>query len=91
MHSNPILFKSRKCLEIKLNANVRVVSRPKFHVLSNGALVFAVSQILCTGKLIKIFPETVFAFHLHFQHMLSIPFNLQENQVHHSKDRKILV
>ncbi len=57
-------------------------SRPKFHALSNGALVFAVSLILCTEKLIKLFTETVLAFNLHFQ---NIGINLQENKVHHSK------
>jgi hypothetical protein len=31
---------------------------------------------------------TLFAFNLHFQH---IEINLQENEVHHSKERKILV
>ncbi len=36
----------------------------------------------------KLFTETVFAFNLHFQH---IGLNLQENQVHHSKECKILV
>jgi hypothetical protein len=30
--------------------NVHVASRPKFHVLSNEELVFAVSPILCTEK-----------------------------------------
>jgi hypothetical protein len=30
--------------------NVNVVSKPKLRVLSNGAFVFAVSLILCTGK-----------------------------------------
>jgi hypothetical protein len=30
------------------------VSRPEFNVLSNGALVFAVSLILCAGKWKKI-------------------------------------
>ncbi len=30
--------------------NVHVVSRPEFHVLSNGALVTAVSLILCAGN-----------------------------------------
>ncbi len=29
-----------------------------FRVLSNGALVFAVSLILCTGKWIKLFADT---------------------------------
>jgi hypothetical protein len=49
--------------------NVHVVSTPKFDVHSNGALVFAVSLILCTGKWIKHFTETVLAFNLHFQHI----------------------
>jgi hypothetical protein len=40
--------------------------RPKFHVLSNGALVFGVSLILCTGKWIKVFTET-----LHIQPLFS--------------------
>jgi hypothetical protein len=30
--------------------NLHVASRPKFHVLSNGAIDFAVSPILCTGN-----------------------------------------
>jgi hypothetical protein len=30
--------------------NVHVVSKPKFHALSNGALVLVVNLILCTGK-----------------------------------------
>jgi hypothetical protein len=66
--------------------NVRVVSRPKFYVLSNGALVFGVSLVLCTGKWIQLFTETVLAINLHFQH---IKLNLQENQVYHSKELKI--
>jgi hypothetical protein len=48
--------------------NVNVVSRP-FHVLSNGALVFAVSLILCTGKWIKLFTEKELEFNLYFQHI----------------------
>ncbi len=71
--------------------NVHVVSRPEFHVLSNGALVFPVSLILCTGKwILKLFTETVLAFNLHFQHM-ELGLDLQENQMHHSKEREILV
>jgi hypothetical protein len=46
-----------------------VISVPKFHVLSNGALLSAISLILCTGKMIKLFTETVLgAFKVHFQH-----------------------
>jgi hypothetical protein len=39
--------------------NVNVVFKPEFHVLSNGALVFTVSIILCPWKWIKLFTETV--------------------------------
>jgi hypothetical protein len=46
--------------------NVHVVSKPEFHALSNGALVTAVSLILCTGKWIQHFTEAVLAFNLHF-------------------------
>jgi hypothetical protein len=67
--------------------NVHVVSRPGFLVLSNGAFVFAVSLILCTGKWRKHFTGTVLAFNLHF-HQLGL--NLQENKVNHSKERYIL-
>jgi hypothetical protein len=62
--------------------------RPKCHVLSNGAIVFAVSLILCTRKLIKLFTETLLSFNYHFQH---IGINLQENKSHHSKERNILI
>jgi hypothetical protein len=68
--------------------NPHVVSKPKFNALSNGALVTAVSLILCTEKWIKLFTENLFAFNMHFQH---IGLNLDENQVHHSKERGILV
>ncbi len=68
--------------------NVHAVSTPGFHALSNGALVFAVSQILCTGKWRKLITEAVLAFNLHFQH---IGLSFQENQVHHSKERGIIV
>jgi hypothetical protein len=65
--------------------NVHVVSRLKYHVLSNGALVVGVILILCTGKLSKLFTEALFAFNIHFQH---IELNLQEIHVHHSKEPK---
>ncbi len=68
--------------------NVHVVSRPEFQVLSNGAIGLGVSLVLCTGKWIELFTETLLAFNLHFQH---IGLNLQENQVHHSKEPKTLV
>jgi hypothetical protein len=70
--------------------NVSVVSIPKFHVISIGALGFAVNLILCTGKWMKLLTETVLAFNLHFQH-IGLRSNLQENQVRHSKDRKMMV
>jgi hypothetical protein len=49
--------------------NTKVASRTKFlpNLLFNGALVFAVSLILWTGKWIKLFTETVHAFNLNFQ------------------------
>jgi hypothetical protein len=55
--------------------NVNVASG-QFHVLSNGAIIFGVSLILCTGiwKMDKLVTETVLALNLHFQH---IAFNLQ--------------
>jgi hypothetical protein len=64
--------------------NIRAVFRLKFHAQSNGALVFAVGPILCTGKWMHLFTETVLAVNLPFQ---PIGLNLQENQVHHSKER----
>jgi hypothetical protein len=48
--------------------NVSIVSRPKFHALSNGDIVCAVSLILCTGKWIKLFTEAALPSNLHFQH-----------------------
>ncbi len=66
--------------------NAHVVSRPEFHALSNGALVFHVSLILCTGKWEKTFTETVFLVNMHFQH---IGLHVQEIQVHHSKKPKV--
>jgi hypothetical protein len=68
--------------------NVNVVYRPEFHALSNGALVFGVRLILCTGKWTKLLTETVLALDLHFRHIIGL--NLQEDS-HHSKGRKILV
>jgi hypothetical protein len=72
-----MLVKSRYCKqkEIKEMQNVHVDPRPDFHVISNGALAFAVSQILCTGKWIKLFTGSVLAFNLHFQH---VGINLHE-------------
>jgi hypothetical protein len=64
-----MLFKSRNHIQLKTKCNVNVVSSPKFHVLSNGALVFALSLILCTGKWIQLFTDIVLAFSLHFQHI----------------------
>jgi hypothetical protein len=48
---------------------------PEFPALSNGALVFADSLILCTGKWTKRFTKTVLAFNFHFQ---QLGLNLQE-------------
>ncbi len=67
--------------------NINVVPKPK-NILSNDAIVLAVSLILWTGKWIKLFTETVFAPNIHFQH---IGLKLQENQVHYSKERKFFV
>jgi hypothetical protein len=50
--------------------------------------VFAVSLILCTGKWIKLVTETDLAFNLYFQ---QLGLNLQENKVHHSKEREMPV
>ncbi len=35
------------------NVTVNLVSKSEFHVLSNSALVFAVSQTFCTRKWVK--------------------------------------
>jgi hypothetical protein len=48
------------------------------------SLFFAVGLILFTRKFYKLFTGTVLAFNLYFQ---QIGLNLQENQVHHSKER----
>lgn len=56
--------------------NVKVVSKPKVYVTSNGAFVFAVIMILYTGKWIRLFIGTVFTVNLHFQHIV---LNLQGN------------
>jgi hypothetical protein len=45
--------------------NVHVVPMPKVHVFSYGPLVFA-GQLLCGGKLIKLFIEISLAFNLRF-------------------------
>ncbi len=68
--------------------NFHVVSRPKFHALSNGELAFALSLILCAWKWIKLFTEIVLGVNLHFQ---QLGLNLNENQVHNSKEPYILV
>jgi hypothetical protein len=57
--------------------NVLIVSRPVFHVLSNGALGFGVSPILCTGKWRKHFTETDLAFNLRFQH-IRLPYTYRK-------------
>jgi hypothetical protein len=62
--------------------NLNVASTIR-HDFSNDAISFAVGLLLCTGKWIKLFIEAVLVFNLHFQH---IGLNLQENQVHHSKE-----
>jgi hypothetical protein len=49
--------------------NANVVSKPEFHVLSNGALLFDVSLISYTGNWIKKFIGAELAFNLHFQHI----------------------
>jgi hypothetical protein len=54
------------------------------NVLPNGPPVSAVSLILCIGKWIKLFTETVLAYNFDFQH---IGLSSQEYQVHHSKER----
>jgi hypothetical protein len=46
--------------------NVNAVSTPKFHVLSNDAIFFAVKLILFTRNCIKLFTKTVLAFNLDF-------------------------
>ncbi len=43
--------------------------------------------MVCTGKWIQHFAETLLPFNLHFQHL---GLNLQENKVYHSKERKLL-
>jgi hypothetical protein len=54
MHSH---FLERRKLHANKNwmQNIYALSRPKSHALSNGALVFLVSQTLCTGKWIELF------------------------------------
>jgi hypothetical protein len=92
MHTGLDVFPCSSKAEIeyiyKLNAKCECFSTLKYYVLSNGALDFAVSLILCTPKYIKLFTETVLAFSLHFQHT---GLSLEENQVYRSKECKILV
>ncbi len=52
---------------ISLMQNVHVASRPELNVLSNGALVLAVSLIVSTVKWIRLLTEAVLAILLHFQ------------------------
>ncbi len=52
--------------------NVHAVSRPTFHVLSNGGLGFGVSPILRTRKWIKLFTETLLAFNPDFQYIAQL-------------------
>jgi hypothetical protein len=68
--------------------NVHVLSRSVFHFLSNGALFFAVSLILCTGKIDAAIRRDCACIQPPFSANIT---NLQENQVHHSKDREIKV
>ncbi len=67
--------------------NDRVVSRPVFHALSNGALVFAVSRILCTGKWRKLFTETLLAFNLTFSAYMT---QLTEEKCTNRRSLKVL-
>jgi hypothetical protein len=87
VHSNA-LQRQKSCTNKKQKQNVTFVSRPNFHVLSNGALVSGASRRLCTGQWGKLFTEPVPTINLHFRY---IGLNLQENQVHNSKEQKILV
>jgi hypothetical protein len=84
-----MIFKYRNQIQIKSKDKCKSfhgVSAPKFRALSTGALLFAISLILCTGKWIELFRENEdLAFNLNFQH---IGLNLRENQVHHSKERQ---
>jgi hypothetical protein len=53
------------------------ISRPEFHVPSNGALFLAVSQMSCTGKWIELYKKIVLPFILHFQ---QLGLNLQKTE-----------
>jgi hypothetical protein len=64
--------------------NVSVVSRPKMYVLSNGAIIFAVSLKLCKGKWTKLLIKPVLAFNPQILHNRSHP-QLTGNKVHPSK------
>jgi hypothetical protein len=61
----PSSSKAEIAYKLKLNTKLNFVSRPVFHVLSNDSIVFGVSLLLCTGKLMKLFTRTVLAFNLH--------------------------
>jgi hypothetical protein len=70
----PTLFKSSNRIRIKIECKKWMLySWQELYVLWNGAIVFAVSLILCTRKLIT---KIVLAFNLHFQH---IGLSLQES------------
>jgi hypothetical protein len=81
--SIPMLFKKSHTNRNEVH-NGNSVSRLKFYVLSNGAFVFGVSLILCTGKCMKPFTEAVLAPpKLYFQHIglylqgeKSVPFEI---------------
>jgi hypothetical protein len=66
--------------------NVDAVSRLDQHSVSNSAIAFAASLILCigTGKWKTLFTKAVLAFKVHFQ---DIEVNSQVNQVQHLKER----
>ncbi len=85
----PVCMQSHDLQEQKSHGHV--IPRPEFPVLSNGngALVFAVSVILFLGKrVLNTIHGKSACINLHLQHT---ELNLQENQVHHSKERKMLV
>ncbi len=89
----PMLVKSRgdsaAHTKKKLNATCGYCFKAKISCSFQWCTCFcSKSNILCAGKWIKVFTKTVFEFNLHFQH---IGLTLQENQVHHSKERKLLV
>ncbi len=86
----PMSFKGRRRIQIKTKRKMSMFLLEQNFIFfpMNGVLGFDVSLLLCTGKWSKLFTEALLALNLHFQHL---GLNLQENQVHHSKDPKILV